>query len=107
MTDKVDVWAAGVIAFYLFSGGNYPFDGETQEELCHEIVNSEPDWDSLDESTSPLVKKFIQACLIKEPARRPSASLLLRQSDILKHAVTSLAPGKSKINIANAIINSQ
>ena len=78
VTDKVDIWAAGVIAFYLFSGGNYPFDGETQEELCHEIVNSEPDWAALDESTSPLVKKFIQSCLTKDPARRPKASLLLR-----------------------------
>ena len=107
MTDKVDIWAAGVIAFYLFSGGNYPFDGETQEELCHEIVNSEPDWESLDESTSPLVKRFIQACLTKDPERRPKASLLLRQSDILKTATTSVAERKNKINIANAIINSQ
>ena len=86
MTDKVDVWAAGVIAFYLFSGGNYPFDGDTQEDLCHAIVNTEPDWDDLDDSVSPLVKQFIQKCLTKDPARRPKASILLKSTEFLKTA---------------------
>ena len=31
--EKVDIWAAGIIAYRLFSGGEYPFYDDDEEEF--------------------------------------------------------------------------
>ena len=103
MTEKVDIWAAGVIAFFLFSG-QYPFDGETRDELEHAIVNSEPNWGALSRNTSENAKKFIKECLQKDPAKRHKAELLLRRSPFLGKAEISKAKDKHKVSIAKAIL---
>jgi serine/threonine protein kinase len=38
---RADVWALAVIAYHLLSG-EFPFDGETADELFHRLVNVDP-----------------------------------------------------------------
>lgn len=35
-TDKVDIWAAGILAFYIFSGGASPFPQECEDSFDDE-----------------------------------------------------------------------
>lgn len=56
--EKVDIWSTGVIAFFLLNFGEYPFPGETIEEVDENIRDTEPDYDDLDH-LSPLAVEFI------------------------------------------------
>jgi len=40
---KVDIWAVGVLAFYLFTYGKYPFSGITKEVVDNKIKTAEPE----------------------------------------------------------------
>ena len=71
---KVDTWAVGVVAFYILSAGQYPFQGNNKEEVDNAILNNEPALEILRErSASDASINFIKKCLIKDPAERPSA----------------------------------
>jgi len=75
---KVDTWAVGVLAFYLFSGGNYPFPGTVKETVDAKILQQDPNMVllRLDED-NPLEEKaieFLEKCLNKDPTQRPSVS---------------------------------
>ena len=39
---KVDTWAVGVVAFFILSAGQYPFQGRTKEQVDNAILNDEP-----------------------------------------------------------------
>ena len=47
--NKVDIWSAGCIAYYLFAGCWYPFgaDAETPQEVEQAILSQEPDYEYL------------------------------------------------------------
>ena len=105
LTEKVDIWAAGVICFYLFSG-EYPFNGETREELEYEILNSEPNWEALSDNTSANARRFMERCLDKNPKKRDKADLLLRRSPFLGKAEIAKAKAEHKVKIAEAILKS-
>ena len=49
--NKVDIWSAGCIAYYLYAGLYYPFGAEakTREEIEDAIINDEPDYEYLQE----------------------------------------------------------
>jgi len=89
---KVDVWAAGVLAFYLCGGCVYPFDSDSEfdgsnEEQCKEevrqkILSAEPDWESAN-PFKPTAKAFIMKCLTKDPAQRWTADQALK-NEIVK-----------------------
>ena len=44
---EIDIWALGVIAYFLLSQGQYPFPGKTKEQINDKILNCEPDIDAL------------------------------------------------------------
>ncbi|MUL39944.1 serine/threonine protein kinase [Streptomonospora sp. PA3] len=72
ITDKVDIFAWGcVIAFA--STGNAPFGTDSVPAVVHRVVSAPPDLTGLPESLLGIV----QACLDKDPARRPTAQELL------------------------------
>ena len=47
--NKVDIWSAGCIAYYLYAGCYYPFgaEAETIDEIEDAIQNEEPDYEYL------------------------------------------------------------
>ena len=75
---KVDTWAVGVVAFFILSAGQYPFQGKTKDEVDNAILYTKPAFEILKRNNaSDGSIAFIQKCLIKDPAERPSASDLL------------------------------
>ena len=44
--EKVDIWAAGVIAFRLLAGGK-PFKGKFLDQIKYEISRNKPDYSLL------------------------------------------------------------
>ena len=39
----IDIWAVGVLAFYLMSYGKYPFPGKVKSVVNDHILNREPE----------------------------------------------------------------
>ena len=107
--NKVDIWSAGCIAYYLLSGGySYPFyseaddDDEFRQEIQRKIREEEPDYSDLESSISPQLIELIRRCLKKNPADRPSASELI-QSGVLSAAQVSLAKKTLKLEVCKNI----
>ena len=74
----VDVWAVGVLAYYMLSYGQFPFPGVTKEVVSNKILNDGPDMGKLGANSIPEeAKEFIRQCLTKEATERPTASHLL------------------------------
>ncbi|MBB5083865.1 serine/threonine-protein kinase [Nonomuraea endophytica] len=63
-------WAATMV---YAATGRYPFRGETMPALMHAILTTEPDLSGVPHDLRPL----LQACLAKEPSRRPTAATAL------------------------------
>ena len=63
--EKIDIWALGVIAFYLLSYGKFPFPGITKPAVDNKILNYGPDMDEV-KFSSPLAQEFVLACLKKD-----------------------------------------
>ena len=40
---KIDIWAVGVLAFYLWTYGSYPFPGISKEVVDAKIKNEDPE----------------------------------------------------------------
>jgi calcium-dependent protein kinase len=74
-TNKVDVWAVGVIATQLVTG-NLPFNDRTEDGLYNKIINKEPNIykNKMPETCYDFVKK----CLQKDPHKRPTVAQLLQ-----------------------------
>jgi len=70
----VDIWAMGVITYFLLCGFT-PFDRDTQREemeaICRGDYKFEPDeyWAAV----SPTAREFVTLCLTIDPAARPTA----------------------------------
>jgi serine/threonine protein kinase len=65
-----DVWGLGILTYFLFCG-NFPYDGETDEEISEKIKNEEPDWEIFyKRHLNPKIISFMQGMLIKEPGKR-------------------------------------
>ena len=86
--EKVDIWAAGVIAYILLSGWP-PFidlDDDSEERLA-ELVSTQglqftdPVWGQISKDAIA----FLQLCMAKNPADRPSAAKLLEHEWIKGH----------------------
>ena len=106
--NKVDIWAAGCIAYYYLSGCCYPFDSDAEDDeeykqdVQRKIRECEPDYSDLETSTAPQLIDLIRQCLKKNPEERPSASQLI-QSGFLSAAHVSLAKQAQKLEVCKNI----
>ena len=63
---QIDIWAAGV-TLYLLLKNQYPFGGNTQQDIEDQIMNQEPQLGSIDNSD---IRNLLKKLLEKDPNRR-------------------------------------
>lgn len=68
---RVDIYSFGVLMYESLTGKK-PLDSASMQDLQRKIVKEEPSYSSKVFQNFPKVKEFIQACLAKNPADRPS-----------------------------------
>lgn len=74
----VDVWAIGVITYFLLCGYT-PFDRESQYEEMQAICNGDYKFAPAEywQGVSETAKDFVRACLTVDPTNRPTIDQLL------------------------------
>jgi serine/threonine protein kinase len=74
----VDVWAMGVIAYFLLAGYT-PFDRDSQQAEMEAIIACDYKFEPLEywANVSPTAKEFVTECLTTDPRKRPTAAQLL------------------------------
>ena len=69
-TDKrADIWSFGCVLYEMLTG-QIPFKGETISDTLANVLQTEPDWHALPESTSTNIQVLVRRCLEKDPHRR-------------------------------------
>src|SRR5678816_4876380 len=66
---RTDIWAFGCVLYELLTG-RMAFAGETLADTIAAILGRGPDWQKLPETTPATVRRLLQRCLEKDPARR-------------------------------------
>ena len=91
--EKCDVWSCGVI-LYIFLFGIPPFNGKTDDEIFEKIKKGTFRFPDNSDRVSQDAKKLITKMLTKNPAQRPSAVELLKDSwfERMKEKNTSSEP---------------
>ena len=62
---RADIFAFGAVLYELLSGKR-TFEGETITETLAAVLKSEPDWESLPESTPSSIRTLLRRCLTKD-----------------------------------------
>jgi hypothetical protein len=78
LSDRVDVYAAGIILFILLTG-QHPFDAApVRDMMANHLLSLPPEAHELDPTVPSAISRLLKACLSKVPAERPSALELAR-----------------------------
>lgn len=72
-TEKVDIWAVGVLAWELFSG-TPPFAASTVKAINANVVKKKI---ILPAAWPEVCREFVGLCLNRDPEQRPDAKTLL------------------------------
>jgi serine/threonine-protein kinase len=103
---RADVWALGVTLYELLAGMP-PFDGQTVLAVLNQIEHQEPR--PLAESrpgVPPALAAVVQACLAKEPDRRPSNARAFAQAlaSVGRGSASPLRRGRRWLLVAAAAV---
>jgi serine/threonine-protein kinase len=66
---RTDIWAFGCVLYEMLTG-QVPFPGNTISDTIAAILEREPEWSALPDSTSASIRRLLQRCLEKDPRRR-------------------------------------
>jgi len=74
----VDIWAMGVITYFLLAGYT-PFDRDSQHAEMEAILAGDYKFEPAEywENVSEMAKDFVKECLTSDPRKRPTAAQLL------------------------------
>ena len=74
----VDVWAMGVITYFLLAGYT-PFDRDTQQQEMEAIIDGNYKFEPVEywANVSNTAKDFVNFCLTVDPVDRPTAAQAL------------------------------
>ncbi|MFD2796291.1 protein kinase [Promicromonospora vindobonensis] len=84
-TSAADVWALGALAYYAATG-NRLFDGDHPAVVLYRVSSEEPTYGDCPAYLRP----FLDACLVRDPAGRPSLDTILRSLGVPDPAGTTL-----------------
>jgi len=75
----VDVWAMGVITYFLLCGYT-PFDRDTQQQEMEAIIAGDYKFEPAEywENVSEIARDFVKQCLTIDPGSRPTAAEMLK-----------------------------
>jgi len=69
-TDKrSDIWSFGCVLYEMLTA-TVPFKGETISDTLANILQTDPDWQALPQTTPANIQVLLRRCLEKEPQRR-------------------------------------
>jgi len=74
---RVDIWALGCVMFEMLTA-RPAFTGETLSDVLVRIIEHEPDWSALPETTPPAIRRLLQRCLEKNPRHRLDSAAVVR-----------------------------
>ena len=66
---RTDIWAFGCVVYEMLTG-RIAFAGETVSDTIAAILDREPDWSRVPESTPATIHRLLQRCLQKDARRR-------------------------------------
>jgi serine/threonine protein kinase/Tol biopolymer transport system component len=66
---RTDIWAFGCVLYEMLTG-TAPFGGATVTDTLAAIIEREPDWRALPETTPATIRRLLRRCLEKDPKRR-------------------------------------
>ncbi len=95
-TDKrSDIWSFGCIMYEMLTG-HIPFEGETATDTLARIIEREPDWEMLPQTTPMNIRVLLRRCLEKDPRRRlrdiGDAAIEIKETLTLPATATAARP---------------